>query len=101
MSNHEDKKEQKMEEHDSSAEFDNVIKLKAKLSGCKLSIEELEKHMPKNLELIGGRIQGRFKMFEALLYNIGIKSAVKFAPKELWEAALKELENSSKEKKIH
>jgi hypothetical protein len=99
MSNHEDKKEQKMEEHDSSAEFDNVIELKAKLSGSKLSIEELEENVPENLELIGGRIEGRFKMFEALLYNIGIKSAVKFAPKELWEAALKELDDSGRDKK--
>jgi hypothetical protein len=99
MCNNEDKKEQKLEEHNSSADFDNAIKLKAKLSGCKLSIEELEESMPKNLELIGGRIEGRFKMFEALLYNIGIKAAVKFAPKELWEAALKELDGSSKAKK--
>jgi hypothetical protein len=70
MCNSEDKKEQNLEEHDDSAEFDNVIKLKAKLSGCKLSIEELEDSMPESLELIGGRIEGRFKMFEALLYNI-------------------------------
>lgn len=99
MCSSEDKKEQELEEHNSSADFDNVIKLRAKLSGCKLSIEELEEHMPENLELIGGRIEGRFKMFESLLCNIGIKAAVKFAPKELWEAALKELENSSKAKK--
>jgi hypothetical protein len=99
MCDSEYKKEQKLEEHDGSAEFDDVIKLKAKLSGCKLSIEELEEHMPKNLELIDGRIEGRFKMFEALLYNIGIKAAVKFAPKELWEMALRELNSSSKDKK--
>jgi hypothetical protein len=99
MCNNEDKKEQKLEGYNSSADFDNVIKLKVKLSGCKLSIEEFEEHMPKNLELIGGSIEGRFKMFEALLYNIGIRSAVKFAPKELWEAALKELDDSSKDKK--
>jgi hypothetical protein len=33
MCNNEDKKEHNLEEHDSSADFSNVIKLKAKLSG--------------------------------------------------------------------
>ncbi len=57
---------------------------------------ELDSVLPEKMELIEGKLFGaqryRLGMLAAMLEQVGLKEAVKLAPKELWLEALRQLE---------
>ncbi|QGP91526.1 hypothetical protein MGLY_08610 [Neomoorella glycerini] len=60
--------------------------------------ETYKEAVPEKIELIGGFLCGgpadhdaREKLLRALLINVGLERAIKLAPKEKWEAALREM----------
>lgn len=69
-----------------------TIKLNMKLEPQDITHEMLEQYTPEKTELICGELYGGgrelTKMFELLLYNIGIQEAIKYAPREVWLKAL-------------
>ena len=59
---------------------------------------ELDSVLPEKMELIDGKLfwseRERLGMLAAMLEQVGLREAVKLAPKELWLEALRQLEGT-------
>ena len=57
---------------------------------------ELDSVLPEKMELIGGKLfwseRERLGMLSAMLEQVGLREAVKLAPRELWLEALRQLD---------
>lgn len=66
-----------------------------KLEGQNVTLGVFEQYIPEKIELLDGKIceggKDLEKLFELILYNIGIEKAIKYAPKELWLEALEKM----------